>query len=294
MKKLQAKLIETVHSIKIPGIIKTILINLLIPSHYLSIKLHNKLFLQCDARDYRSAELLRTGFYELVMTNVFYKFLNEGDTVFDFGANIGYFSVLSSAIVGNAGKVYSFEPIHENCQLLEASRQINALNNIEINEIFCGEVTDVEITMSLPSAGNSGIGSLAVPLNAATTTVKTITLDDFCVRNGIPSVDFLKMDIEGGEGVAIRGMFSGLRNHLYKIVAVEFHPMQLQTLGEDSHALKEVFVRHGYHAFELVPPSKLINRTYTGLNGGYMIFISPTSKYFNCTDITVVEHNVEN
>lgn len=274
-----------IHSIRMPGIIRNVLFDLLIPSRTIDVKLFNGMTLECDVRDYRTKELLDTGIYEPLITRLFYSLIMPGATVFDVGANVGYFTLVAAGLTGQRGKVYGFEPILGNCTLLERSRARNDLDTVEILERFCGEYSDAEAVMSLPAVGNTGTGSLAIPKDAATTTVLTIKLDDLCDQRGIGHVDFLKMDIEGGEGVAIRGMQAGLTQHRYKVVAVEFHEQQLETLGESSFALKQMFVEKGYRAYEIVPPSLLVDRTDAGLQGCYMVFLAPGTKFFGEPEI---------
>ena len=57
--------------------------------------------------------------YEPDVSNFLVRVLREGDTVIDVGANIGFFSVLSSTLVGDSGKVVSFDPYQSNCDLLK-------------------------------------------------------------------------------------------------------------------------------------------------------------------------------
>src|SRR5947209_8749833 len=55
--------------------------------------------------------------------------VHQGDTVFDVGANIGFFSTLLSRIVGEAGRVLAFEPEPENLALLGTNLGANGCRN---------------------------------------------------------------------------------------------------------------------------------------------------------------------
>ena len=51
--------------------------------------------------------------------------LQEGDVFYDIGAHVGYFSILSSFLVGNTGEVVAIEPEEENFKQLEVNMKIN-------------------------------------------------------------------------------------------------------------------------------------------------------------------------
>jgi ubiquinone/menaquinone biosynthesis C-methylase UbiE len=59
--------------------------------------------------------------YEQHITKVIRSYLKPGAVFIDIGANIGYYTLLSAAHVGDTGKVIAFEPSSNNCALLEMS-----------------------------------------------------------------------------------------------------------------------------------------------------------------------------
>lgn len=50
------------------------------------------------------------GFHEVGKKKLFQKTIQPGSTVYDIGANVGIYTILSSVLCGNSGKVYAFEP----------------------------------------------------------------------------------------------------------------------------------------------------------------------------------------
>src|SRR5947208_793716 len=54
------------------------------------------------------------GTYESHMQRLFREHIGPGSTVFDIGANVGFFTLLASKLAGEAGRVYAFEPLPRN------------------------------------------------------------------------------------------------------------------------------------------------------------------------------------
>jgi len=118
-------------------------------------------------------------------------FIKEGMTVYDVGANAGYFTLMFSRLVGSTGKVVAFEPEPNNVAALKAHLSINGIRNVEVVDAAVSNEAGVALFDGSRSTGClSSHGGLSV---------KTVRLDDF------PVPDFVKMDIEGGETSAILG-----------------------------------------------------------------------------------------
>lgn len=86
-----------------------------------------------DAEDYAiSYYLITRGIYEPRETNLFKKIVRHGMTVIDLGANIGYYTLIASKLVGESGKVYAFEPEPDNFNILVKNININNLKNVVV------------------------------------------------------------------------------------------------------------------------------------------------------------------
>jgi FkbM family methyltransferase len=137
--------------------------------------------------------------------------INEGDTVFDVGANIGFYSVLFSTWVGARGKVIAFEPDPANIKLLRRNLQLNDCDNVVLRPVAltntCGEQTFSldRVTRMTGHLGNGATYGATVfdDNRRELISVTTSTLDAEVERFGPP--DVIKMDIEGGEHLALQG-----------------------------------------------------------------------------------------
>lgn len=141
--------------------------------------------------------------------------LQEGDVVVDAGAHIGIFTVRASMNVGDSGKVYAFEPEHENLELLKFNTQ--DLKNVEIHETALWNAEGYKILHQ--SKGNTGGHSLFGAENRTPVyKVKTVRLDDVINER----VDFIKIDVEEAEVEVLKGA-EKILNKYRPFVAVEIH-----------------------------------------------------------------------
>jgi FkbM family methyltransferase len=138
------------------------------------------------------------------------KFLQPGMVVFDLGANLGQYTLLAAKCVGAQGRVHSFEPSHRMFRELEFNVRLNGLSDICV--LNCLAVSDACDTAKLSryEEGAEVFGSLGSHKRKGGTIVgyeevKTVRFDDYVQEMSIGRVDFIKMDIEGAELLALRG-----------------------------------------------------------------------------------------
>jgi FkbM family methyltransferase len=131
----------------------------------------------------------RQGRWEQPVVEAFVAALRPGDVVYDVGAWIGPYTLLASKLVGEHGRVISFEPDPVARAQLEHNVTLNRAANVQI---FAIALSDRNGTARL-----SGGGSEAVVGATGNAEVETMTLPDFIAKEGVP--DLIKVDIEGGE-----------------------------------------------------------------------------------------------
>lgn len=141
------------------------------------------------------------------MTELVKKNIKKGDTAVDLGAHIGYFTTLFSNLVGNEGKVIAFEPDEKTFSILSKNISVNNLKNVYLSKLAVADKSG-DANFYLYGSGISSLGNLAdmpdylVNKNAPVARIYTTTLDNFFNSE---RVDFIKMDIEGSEGLALKG-----------------------------------------------------------------------------------------
>ncbi len=154
----------------------------------------------CDAADAAVTPGLLSGEYEAHLTAVFERYCTSGMTVIDVGANIGYYSILASALVGPTGRVVALEPNSENCRLLLSSLRLNGTANVQLLPV-AADTARGWAYYSTHVGSNGGLVADSELLSHPGTVVPTFPLDDLV--DG--PVGFLKMDVEGAEGRVVQG-----------------------------------------------------------------------------------------
>ncbi len=140
-----------------------------------------------------------TGDYEPYKTKAFLANLREGDIVVDVGAHVGYYSALASQKVGDKGRVYSFEPRPLNISFFKDHVRINRLKNITLYE---GAISTLTGETTFNTNTGTGTGRLS---ETGGLKVKTYCLDELIDAGEVPRLDFLKVDVEGGEIEVLKG-----------------------------------------------------------------------------------------
>ncbi|MCA9198135.1 MAG: FkbM family methyltransferase, partial [Planctomycetales bacterium] len=189
-----------------------------------------RLEFECDLRDSIAREVFFTGRYEPQETILLQRLLAAGQTFVDVGANWGYFSLLASQFVGANGTVLSCEPDPRLYTLLQSNLQRNYLHQVHALQLaISNQHGSVQLQGFNEDEGNWGVSRIRVSaepdhLPQNTFTAQTQLLDDLLDQLGIETVDLVKLDIEGAEALALQGMRTGLREHRYHSLLVEFHP----------------------------------------------------------------------
>jgi FkbM family methyltransferase len=123
-----------------------------------------------------------------------FKIHNE-DTIIDIGAHIGLFALFASQFC-KKGRIFCFEPVKENYDLLVTNLQINKITNVKsFNIAVSQKIGEVKIFLNEEDeSGHSMFGSGKKSIQIESTSLKNI-ID----TNSLEKCDFIKMDCEGVE-----------------------------------------------------------------------------------------------
>lgn len=145
--------------------------------------------------------------------------LNEGDVVFDCGANIGIFSSVAAL---KKCIVYAFEPVPNTIEYL---RKTQSLYPESIN-IYPYALSNSEGYVNFKVSNNGNSENHMVDENVIdkeVIKVKMTTIDKFVKENNIKKVDFIKADIEGSERFMLKGAEETLAKFSPKISICTYH-----------------------------------------------------------------------
>jgi FkbM family methyltransferase len=136
------------------------------------------------------------GTYEPTQTQLFQELVKPGDVVYDVGAHFGYYTLLSSKLVGDGGRVIAFEPSPANLARLYRHIYLNDRKNVQVLELA---VSDHEGIAHFETRTGSGVGHLADdgPLEVKLTRLDSLTQ--------FPLPQVMKIDVEGAEVGVLNG-----------------------------------------------------------------------------------------
>jgi FkbM family methyltransferase len=178
--------------------------------------------------DFVSREALRDS-YETIESAFVSALLRPGDVFLDIGANIGWFTLLASTLIGESGHIHAFEPLRPTVGYLRRSVAVNGLQPMVTVHEF--GLADVEGEFRLAWKKNSRNPGNSYLVDGERDGIETIsiqlrTLDSL----RLDKVDFVKLDVEGAEPK----VFAGGRNTFKKhrpIVMSELFPDQLKMVA---------------------------------------------------------------
>jgi FkbM family methyltransferase len=139
------------------------------------------------------------GSYEYGKQKALQREIKTGQVVYDIGANVGFYSLLGSVLVGGTGHVYAFEPFSEN--LLELRRHLE-MNRIKNCTVVDAAVSSADGEAIFDPSDDRCTGHLDVN---GSLRVRTLTLDGLALRHEIRAPNVMKIDIEGGEYECLKG-----------------------------------------------------------------------------------------
>lgn len=129
-----------------------------------------------------------------------------GDTVYDIGANMGYVSLALAKQVGDAGRVIAFEPVSSNVDLLRKNIANNQLSNIRVLAVAASDRAGEAVLRMTENRSTASLIWHKKDSSAVEFVIHTVAIDDLVDAGDLPLPTFVKIDVEGAEGLALQGM----------------------------------------------------------------------------------------
>lgn len=171
-------------------------------------------------RGARAGLAFADGLYELPVQRALEEALRPGDVFIDIGANVGFFTVLGARLVGPSGSVYAFEPVKENAEAVRRNVDLNGLGPVVVREEAISDASgQARIYLTHHDGGATLCSTGVVPIDVAgETIVERRSLDELIAKGEVLPPNVIKLDVEGAEIEALRGMKDTLIQHRPQIL----------------------------------------------------------------------------
>jgi FkbM family methyltransferase len=204
------------------------------------------------------------------------EYVKQDDVVLDIGANIGFYTQILSRLVGNGGKVYAFEPDLLNFKRLQ--KNCGSLPNVALNH---KAVSDSTGNIKLYKSALLNVDHRTYPgdFYESVEEIACICGDEFFPD--ATRIDFIKIDIQGYETAAFRGMRKILSQNPQVRILSEFWPHGLQQAGENAESFLRLFWNAGFQVFlvtdddfESITPENWQHHNHQGFSAYMNIFVT--------------------
>ncbi len=221
--------------------------------------------------DLQSEKDLWLGTYEPDLQAAVRKLAFPGATAYDVGAHIGYITLLLARAVAPDGQVFAFEPLPANLERLRRHLELNDLT-ARIH-IVPAAVTDHTGRARFLVHASGAMGKVEASAGRHETypesiDVECLSLDEFVFGRGSPAPNLIKIDIEGGEALALAGMTRLLDEH-QPVLLIELHG------PEASEAARHLLVNHRYRLHHLRPGYPILDPTTVLPWKAYVLALPP-------------------
>ena len=155
--------------------------------------------------------------------------------VLDIGAHHGFYTLLASKIVGLPGKVFAFEPSPRERGALSRHIALNRCRNVTVEALAVGS-TNGSGNLFVVQGFQTGCNSLRppapdVPGALSSTEIQVVRLDDWLEKNQIDHIDFIKLDVEGGEIEVLNAAERLFLRRSRPVILVEVQDIRTQQWG---------------------------------------------------------------
>jgi FkbM family methyltransferase len=179
------------------------------------------------------------------------EFIKQGDEVIDIGANYGHLSILFARLSA-PGTVYAFEPIPFTYQINKKILKKFKTDNVKLFNMGVGnEAEEKEFKVPLLDFGGLDTGLAFISTRTFlehekfnTYKIQVVKPDEFLFSR-LKNLKFVKIDIEGAEFFALKGMEKIIKKHK-PVLMIEICPDYLKGFNVDLHEFED-YIRNELH-----------------------------------------------
>ena len=186
--------------------------------------------------------------------------IKPGDNILDIGSNIGFYAKILSAFTGSKGMVYCFEPDQLNFKHLKNNTK--GISNIVL---FNNAVSDKEQILKVYKSKLLNVDHRTYPVNNydSVDEITAVSIDELIQTKKIKNINVIKIDIQGYELTAFKGMKQLLSTTTNLKIIAEYWPHGFKRAGTTAVEFFDFFNELHYHFYMIdETPHKKISREY--------------------------------
>jgi len=229
------------------------------------------------ARQDHVSKPILSGTFENSECSFVRRFLQPGMTVLDIGAHHGFYTLLAAKRLGPTGTVIAFEPSARERRVLRIHCTLNLCRNVRILPLALGAEngsSDLYVVEKWAAGCNSlRLPTADVQANATREQVRVARLDDQLALLNIGHVDFMKLDVEGGELAVLQGAQQLLARRPRPVILAEVQDVRTQPWGYRAQKIIDYLRERGYQWFHISPEGLLEELDVSG-NTYYENFVA--------------------
>jgi FkbM family methyltransferase len=226
-------------------------------------------------------------FYDLGTQLFVRSSVREGDSFVDVGGNIGMITLLAARLVGERGRVETFEPNPEVFHRLSGCVERNGLaGRVRLhNKALADEPGELTLSVLTEHSGMGTLSELKGKEQAMVSRTHRVSVErgDALLGSDLAGPATVKVDVEGFECRVLRGLDGTLRR-LRPAVVTEVSPGHLERAGASVKELFELLAGHGYNGYTLGTPRRGLRHELSlrpvkelDLRGNNMAWVHPES-----------------
>jgi len=140
--------------------------------------------------------------------------LRKGSVFVDVGANVGYYTLVASKLLGSYGRVYAIEPVPSTAIILKANVKLNDCQNVFVYDVAAWS-SEGEVTLKIPESAYDYASAVIGNNRGRKVTVKATTLNEILQDTW---VDLVKIDVEGAEHEVLMGANKSIDKIKYIVI----------------------------------------------------------------------------